>query len=203
MNELQEIFPTLIYETEFENFDKIQNEIYNAVMPYFNDIAGNDDYFSNGKLNRIIRTATFDLHKEEKIKPVVDFINQHAKKYWEACNFHTNVAPYITQMWSVLTEKDGFTAPHTHNPLPISGAFYVNATSNSGDLFLENPLEIVLGKQPLNLKYGPTIFTKQIQIKPGKLVMFPGWLRHHSKANNTDYKRMCISFNYGANIFYG
>ncbi len=204
MENLRSIFPTLIYEVDFPNFDSIQNQMFDSIIPYFDNVVGGyDDYYSSGKLKRIIRTNTFELHKDQRLKPIVDFINEHGKKYWEASNLHVPVDPYITHMWAVLSERDGFTAPHTHNPLPVAGAFYVNANEESGDLFLENPLELIIGKQPTKFTGGPTIYTERIAVKPGKLVLFPGWMRHHSTANNTDIKRICIAFNYGANVYYG
>jgi uncharacterized protein (TIGR02466 family) len=193
------IFPTLIYEVDFPNFEEIKEDVFNVVLPHFNDPFENKkrvDHFSDGTTIKTLSTK-FDVHKNPKLNFLVEFIETHCKIYWKDSGYTNTIDPYITVMWALLTSKGGFTAPHNHNPWPIGGAFYVNADNGTGDLFLENPLEMLLGKQPVDID-GPTIYTERIKVKSGKLVLFPGWMRHHSQTNTTDGQRMVLGFTAGS-----
>lgn len=198
-NHIREIFPTLIYEVEFPNFKEIQNDIFKVILPYFEDTFDERrvDYFSGSEVK--MRSTKFHLHKDPKLQQVVDFIETHCNEYWKMCGYTSKIDPYITVMWALLTNNGGFTASHNHNPWPIGGSFYIDADSNTGDLFLENPLEMLLGKQPVEID-GPTIYTERIKVKSGKLVLFPGWMRHHSQVNKTQTERMVLGFVAGSHL---
>jgi uncharacterized protein (TIGR02466 family) len=193
------IFPIPIYEVDFPDFNTVKDTVFQSVLPYFDDPYENKrrvDHFSDGETIKTLGTK-FEVHKEPNLQFLVDFIEHHCKIYWKECGYTNSVDPYITLMWGILTSKGGFTAPHNHNPWPIAGAFYVNADYGSGDLFLENPLEVLLGKQPIDMD-GPKIYTEKIRVKSGKLVLFPGWMRHHSQANTTNEQRLVLGFAAGS-----
>lgn len=188
------IFPINIYEAEYPNFHSVKDQLYRAILPYFDDPFENKrrvDRFSDGDIKTL--STKFEVHKDPALKDLVDFIEHHMRVYWKDCGYTDKIDPYITVMWALLTSKGGFTAPHNHNPWPIGGSFYINADTQSGDLYLENPLEILLGKQPVEID-GPTTYTERIPVSPGKLVLFPGWIRHHSLTNTLQDKRMVLGF---------
>jgi uncharacterized protein (TIGR02466 family) len=101
-------------------------------------------------------------------------------------------------MWANDIPPGGFTPAHNHNPVPVGGAFYINATPDKGNLYLEDPLEMVHGKAPRDYMHKPYLYTETITVKPGKLIMFPGWMRHHTRSNMTQENRYVLGFNIGA-----
>lgn len=192
---LKQIFSTLAYQTEFKDFDSEGTTV--ALKPHFEQLSRNDNGHVIDGSRPLERTLTFDLHKDPSLKHVVDFITHHAMEYWKACGYTTKYDPYITQMWAIQTKTGGFTPAHNHNPFPVSGAFYVYAPEGSGDLYLENPLEPLLGKMPYDMSWGPTSFDESVNVHTGKLVLFPGWCKHYSKPNGTPKTRTVIAFNFG------
>ena len=197
----RDIFPTKIYEAEFPNFEAIQEQILKAVMPYFDDPAPGNEYISGTGQDMIIRTNN-ELHKDPALKEIVEFIEFHGKAYWKELEFTTRVEPYIQQMWSNEIPPGGFTPAHNHNPAAIGGAFYLNAVPEMGNLYLEDPNELVQGKMPRDYMFKPYLYTETIKVKPGKLVMFPGWLHHHTRSNMTQENRYVIGYNFGAFIHF-
>lgn len=193
----RDIFPIKIYEVEFPNFESIQESIQAATAPYFSNPAAGNEYVSGEGAAMIIRTCN-DLHKDFAFKEVVEFIEFHSREYWKQLAYTKRVDPYILQMWANDIPPGGFTPAHNHNPVPIGGAFYINATPNKGNLYLEDPLEIVHGKAPRDYMHKPYLYTETITVKPGKLVMFPGWMRHHTRSNMSQENRYVIGFNIGA-----
>lgn len=192
-----EIFPTKIYEAYYDDFEIIQNDLLDIIKPHFENIADGNQYFNSDGTPCIIRTGNF-LHQDPKLKFIVDFVEFHLKEYWKSYNLTKRVDPYILSMWANNILPNGFTPSHNHNPVPIAGVFYINATSDQGDLFLENPLEIAEGRMPRDYSYNPLLLVEKIKVTPGKLVLFPGWLGHHTRSNMSKENRYVLGFNLGA-----
>jgi len=197
----RDIFPIKIYEAEFPNFDVIQERIKAAIIPYFDNPAPGNEYISGDGTAMIIRTCN-DLHKDPSFKEVSEFIEFHGREYWKQLSYTTRVDPYILQMWANDIPPGGFTPAHNHNPVPIGGAFYIDATLDKGNLYLEDPLEMVHGKAPRDFMHKPYLYTETITVKPGKLIMFPGWMRHHTRSNMSQENRYVIGYNFGSWISY-
>lgn len=195
------IFPVQIYEAEYEDFQSIQPEILSDLNAHFETPAKGNEYFNSDGTPSIIRTGNF-LHHDPKLKCIVDFIEFHLREYWKSYNLTKRVDPYILQMWANIVPPNGFTPSHNHNPVHIGGAFYVTASSNQGDLYLESPLEHVEGRMPRDYAHSPLLLVEKIKVSPGKIVLFPGWLDHHTRSNNSNENRIVIGFNLGAWLDY-
>jgi uncharacterized protein (TIGR02466 family) len=99
-------------------------------------------------------------------------------------------------MWANVTPKDGYIDSHLHGNMPFTGVLYIDASSEQGNLFIENPMEMVLMNQPI----GPDIkypLGEEITVKSGDLIMFPGYIRHSVKPNLSDRPRLILAFNIG------
>lgn len=193
----RDIFPTKIYEAEFPNFGNIQKKIIEATLPYFEKPADGNEYITGNGEAMIVRTGN-NLHKDPALREVVDFIEYHGREYWKQSELTSRIDPYVLQLWANCIPPGGFTPAHNHNPVPVAGAFYINAESEMGNLYLENPLEMIVGKQPRDYLHKPYLYTETITVKSGNLVMFPGWLRHHTRSNMTKENRYVFGFNIGA-----
>lgn len=207
MTKITNIFPQVIYETEYEKFDEIQNDVIKYISENFNsefinDYNGHDHPIRTGALTRIYdyfeyqeKNLTID---NSNLKSLTDWITVHGKEYWKILNLSTYLEPYILQLWATAVKKGGFVASHNHNPVPVSGVFYLKAEPKQGNLFLENPMDLVLGKSP-NKFTGrtPTRFNYEVEAWSGKLVLFPGWMKHFTMPNPTNEIRMSMAVNFG------
>jgi uncharacterized protein (TIGR02466 family) len=201
------IFSLPIYEVEIPNFSLIENDLFNYITQNFtsdfiNDYHEHDHPIRNGALTRIYDKFSYEKNGEkiadENFKKVFNFIDDHGKEYWKILGLSNMLNPYILQLWATVTKKGGFVASHNHNPVPISGVFYVKSTPVQGNLFLENPLDLVLGKSPRQVdSLTPTRLNYEVESKSGKLVLFPGWMKHFTRPNPTDEIRMSMAVNFG------
>jgi len=75
---------------------------------------------------------------------------------------------------------------HDHRSDVLSGVYYIKATGNEGNLRLINPLT-----------YDKFVGDSNFEIIPvtGKLVLFPGWLKHQILQNNSLNERISLAFN--------
>lgn len=201
------LFPSLVYEVEFPNFDQIQQQVIDTITKNFNS-EFNNEYHNHdhplrmGAVTRIYDFVTPDTARnelqDENLKNIFNFITEHGKEYWKILNLSKHLDPYILQLWATAVKRGGFIASHNHNPVPVSGVFYIKAEPRLGNLFLENPLDLVLGKSPYQTdERTPTRFNAEITASSGKLVLFPGWMKHFTKPNPYDELRMSMAVNFG------
>lgn len=198
-----DIFPVTIYETEFPNFSDIQKDVIdyvNSKLPKNSEenYSGHDHPIINGPIVMLFDKLNNEQIENPLIKSLHDFITIHGKNYWESLNFSNRLNPYILQLWANSVNKGGFVASHNHNPTPISGVFYINAEPRMGNLYLENPLDLILGRSVYNSETRtPKRFNYEIESVSGKLVLFPGWMKHFTKVNPTNENRMSMAVNFG------
>jgi len=93
--------------------------------------------------------------------------------------------------WITQTMPGEHAHNHTHGHNDLSGVYYIKTDNKDGNLFFNNPLTL------LTHSYSFEHIPQQLEYLPeeGKIVLFPGWLEHGVKTNNTDKERISISFN--------
>ena len=138
------------------------------------------------------------LHTEfpEETKEVVEFVEKCAKEYWLQCGYHQELEPFVFQMWANITPRGGYVDSHLHGNMPFTAVLYVDASPEQGNLFIENPMEMVLMNQPI----GPDVqypLGEEIAVNSGDFVMLPGYIRHSVRPNTTDKPRLILAFNLG------
>ena len=138
-----------------------------------------------------------DLNQDlvPNIKNIFQFIDLNIKYYWQQLGYKGR--PRLKYHWANVNFPDGATLMHDHAPSPLAGCFYVDVPENSGDLFLANPLEILLRYQPFeeqSIRHNEFPFDHRIEVSNGMLVMWPGYLVHRSGTNHSGKNRVLIGF---------
>lgn len=202
-----EIFAQTIYEVDYPDFEKVQEPLIKYISGNFNsefenEYYGHDQPIRSGALIKLYDSNTW-YHEgrtieDANLKSLFDWITEHSIEYWKTLNLSEHLTPYILQAWVTAVKRGGFVASHNHNPVPISGVFYLKADPTQGNLFLENPLDLLLGKNALNSSTKtPTRLNYEVEAMSGKLVLFPGWMKHFTRPNQTDNIRMSMAVNIG------
>jgi len=147
------------------------------------DIAADVGYSSFNHGNLIDNENFNDFFTA--ISPIItDFFNQlDFNQTWNFTNAWANVYPH-----------GSFVPHHNHGTAHWSGSYYVNAAENCGDLILLDPKEYALSNEPSFTKWRGNM-TFPISVVPGKLVIFPGYLKHETNPNLSLEDRVIISFN--------
>jgi uncharacterized protein (TIGR02466 family) len=142
-----------------------------------------------------------DLHKVLEYPELMSWIQEHVQRYWTALEYSRFVTPEIMHMWANLTPTGGNIIQHNHSPFEIAGSFYVDADPDRGSLVLVDPNEIIRGRLPYydshESKQGRYFFDHVVEPRPGKLVLFPGWLYHKTQKNPSDIPRVVLGLNAG------
>tara|TARA_B100001996_G_C18656029_1_gene591231 strand:- start:1492 stop:2058 length:567 start_codon:yes stop_codon:yes gene_type:complete len=174
---IKSIFETPLYETTIENISEVQNELLSAVKDIkfkSHPVWGNTIHLSDPSF-------TTDTIKENKLSKFKEELHRHIEPYSMNTPFFGNQYQ-IQNSWFVLMKKNNYSHIHNHGRSDISGVYYVQTSSEDGNIFFESPTQWDNGR---------------ITIKPevGKLLLFPSWLYHGVMNNTTDYPRISLSFN--------
>ena len=102
----------------------------------------------------------------------------------------------ITGMWSIINPTNASNARHIHSNNYISAAYYLKAPDNCGDIVFYDPRSANVIRRPIintMNKLNSNIF--RITPKEGLLVLFPSYIHHSVKSNESNEERIVISFN--------
>ena len=99
--------------------------------------------------------------------------------------------------WIHVTPPGEVTQYHDHKPSLLSGVYYLDKPEDSGDLvFIDvNPFH-EFSPRLLPGKSDPITCPEiSLEADEGTMLIFPGWLPHKVPRNNSDRRRVSISFN--------
>jgi len=179
------LFPTDIYEFRLEDedmwmSDKALDFIKTLEMSMYNYPAG-------------VRTSRGDIHKEEPMLPLIGFF--HDCLEYMRCDLALQVEELkISLSWANWAPgKSGAGHPlHRHPYSYLSGVYYF--TEGSRTVF-QDPVDIRnLDTLEIIRDHFDGPYEK-FEAEPGKLLIFPGWLRHFSEPQAREDDRFTMSFN--------
>tara|TARA_B100001996_G_scaffold167767_1_gene127879 strand:- start:382 stop:1002 length:621 start_codon:yes stop_codon:yes gene_type:complete len=102
----------------------------------------------------------------------------------------------ISGGWYNILPRDGYTKRHRHESSVISGAFYVELPEGDcGDFYMVSPLQPYMMCIHNIQQNEYSEYFHDAPIKESHLYLFPSWLEHGSRPNNTDGERITVSFN--------
>jgi hypothetical protein len=168
---LDNIFSVGIYHTKFEDLEMLAQ-------------ARNVVFSENIK----------NIHTHNEFKRLTEFVEQEAKKYWDMLGYYPDIYPKIWQSLATVKLAKGDMYPHNHCRSPLNATLYLEAHKGDGIIF-QNPLDLVLGSQPIKMPYKN--FLSSLEAQTGSLVLFPGWLKHYTQRNMSN--KLCITFSSALN----
>lgn len=191
-----DLFPTKIYKTKYTgNLEELKQLLEPVLADSFEKAKTNNQIAMRGAGISAFYVQR-DLHTLSITQPLVEFINKHINAYWKELGYTNKVRPKLLHMWANNYTTGAFIDTHNHAPIPIVGVFYLNKEPGVANLVIENPNDIVLNHQPVDL--GDTAykqFESEIDTESGDLVLFPGYLRHKTLPNTSNKNRIIIGIN--------
>ena len=192
--EIFKFFPEAIFKYKLEDFKNLNKEL----SEYVYKLQGEDK-------NGLVRSNKGGWHSENfelTIKGSIQnrfalILQKYILKVFQNNGWKTeNKNIRIKEMWAIINKTGDFNVIHTHPNCYLSAAYYVKAPEKCGRFQIENPN---IAKK----NYYPEIKTKNelnlqvagIEIEEGDLLIFPGYLPHKVRANESNEDRIVISFN--------
>ena len=142
----------------------------------------------------IVQTG-WNLHQEEKLQPLIEMIKECIEHWlYKVYQYQPYYTYEITQMWGNFQPPGANIYQHCHHNNVLAGVFYPKGDDGFPPLSFKRPPESIL--EPTFVQFNE--FNQgSYDIMPQKdmLLLFPAWLQHASKRNESDKNRLSYSFN--------
>ena len=186
---IEKVFSTPLYSTISENND-IQNEIGACIDKV------NFQYIEKwGKTHKISIVDAEDVIGHYELDHFKKFLNENIVEYCKQIGFQPK-EKYRLQSWFAKFNKDDYGHIHNHGHADISGVYYYKTNGDDGDLAFYTP--VINSETSTVFNVDTTWIHKPVV---GKLIMFPGYLKHGIFRNTTTSERISLSFNIDFNKF--
>ena len=185
-------FPTPVWTLQLDDYQSVNEKMYKFIkITQLKDQEGIKK--SN---NKGWHSKDFNMQENDPknfIKFILPAIEQVITDMnWEKQKQSIN----INNMWAIINTGGSANLRHQHGNSTISGAYYVRAPKNSGDIVFYDPRPAPVYTYPKAIN--PNFLNAQvngISPKEGALVLFPSYLDHSVNENLSNDERIVISFN--------
>ncbi len=181
-----DIFPTLIEEydlTSHPDLDTWKKHIRDSGKTNPHSLA----------VNGVSSHGGWDPLRDEIAHPMLFAFQQCLDDYSDKSGYFPSM---LSGSWYNILPPGGFTHRHRHEGSPLSGAFYVQLPEGDvGNLYMISPLTPYKMCEMHLLQTQYTQYEFDVPIKENHLYIFPSWLEHGSRLNNTQGDRITVSFN--------
>jgi len=150
-------------------------------------------------------------HSQNNLNCLPEFANFTTKvtaavqNYFDQLGYNPDWAAVCSDMWANVSSRYAYHRSHHHGDSLCSGVYYVQSNASSGRINFVDPREQAV-IQPYYteeaLREKNHTWSK-VHFEPisGRLILFPGWLRHDVDPNMSDAEgdagnRISISFNF-------
>ncbi len=192
MNKPNLLFPTPIWTIQFENYKIVNEEMYQFIK----NQQSNDQKGINKSNVKGWHSNDFELNDDEPQK-FIKFISNSIEQVMTDMKWEKNKQSVkINNMWAIINTGGSANLRHQHGNSTISGAYYVRAPKDSGDIVFYDPRPAPIYSHP-NVE-SPNLLNAQVNSitpKEGALVLFPSYLDHSVNENLSNEERIVISFN--------
>tara|TARA_B100000575_G_scaffold283458_1_gene276332 strand:- start:12 stop:608 length:597 start_codon:yes stop_codon:yes gene_type:complete len=186
------LFPTPVWTIQLENYESINELMYT----YIKTQQKNDEIGINKSNVKGWHSQDFDLN-DNVTQKFINFILPAIQQVMTDMDWEKNKQiAKINNMWAIVNTGGSGNLRHQHGNSTISGAYYVRAPINSGDIVFYDPRPAPVYSHPNVVN--PNLLNAQINgitPKEGALVLFPSYLDHSVNENKSDEERIVISFN--------
>ena len=184
-------FPTMIYIKDFPDSEKLNKYLEDHIMRW----SQNDKGVS--KTNAGGWHSSTDMNQKEKYNPLTRELFNMQEEIYQKENLSRK--PVLGNMWANINYPGNSNRPHLHPNSLFSGVYWIKTPIKSGNLMLYDPRPGVHTTMP-NRKEGklPSQLWREIHYEPkaGRCIMFPAWMWHEVKPNESNDTRISVSFNF-------
>ena len=184
-------FPTLVYVEDLPNAVELNQYLEQKITQWSQQNKG------VSKTNAGGWHSTTDMNRKEEYNVLTKELFNMQEEIFKK-EFLTQ-KPVLGNMWANINYPGNFNRPHLHPNSLFSGVYWVKTPEKSGNLMLYEPRPGVHTTMP-NRKEGklPPQLWREVHYQPiaGRIIMFPSWLWHEVKSNESNDTRISVSFNF-------
>ena len=184
-------FPTIIYIKDIPNAFQLNQYLEQKIIQWSQQNKG------VAKTNAGGWHSETDMNKKEEYNPLIkELFNMQHEIYQKE---KLDMKPVLGNMWANINYPGNYNRPHLHPNALFSGVYWVKVPPQSGNFMVYDPRTGVQVTMP-NRKKGalPSELWREVHYEPvaGRCIMFPAWLWHEVKPNESNDIRISVSFNF-------
>ena len=184
-------FPTMIYIKDFPDSEKLNKYLEPKIIQWSQQDKGVTKTNAGGWHSKT------DMNKKEEYNPLTrELFNMQDEIYQKE---PLSLKPVLGNMWANINYPGNFNRPHLHPNSLFSGVYWIKTPQNSGNFMIYEPRQGAQCTMP-NRKEGklPPELWREVHYEPvaGRCIMFPSWLWHEVKPNESNDTRISVSFNF-------
>ena len=184
-------FPTPVYIQEIPNAVKLNQYLEQKITQWSQQNKG------------VLKTNAGGWHSETNMNKKHEYdvltkelFNMQDEIYQKE---NLDLKPVLGNMWANINYPGNFNRPHLHPNSLFSGVYWIKTPQNSGNFMIYEPRQGAQCTMP-NRKEGklPPELWREVHYEPkaGRCIMFPSWLWHEVKPNESNQTRISVSFNF-------
>ena len=136
-----------------------------------------------------------DLHTRKELHDLNRFVMAAAEGVLDFLHIDYKSVT-ITGCWANISVPGAYHHEHSHPNNFLSAVYYIKAPEGGDAITFEDPRpQAHVIAPPVKKKSALTASTVTLDVKPGRLVLFPSWLKHAVAPNKSDEERWSVSFN--------
>ena len=184
-------FPTIIYIKDLPNALQLNQYLEQKIIQWSQQDKGEQKTNAGGW------HSTTDMNKKEEYNPLTkELFNMQDEIYKKE---HLSLKPVLGNMWANINYPGCYNRPHVHPNALFSGVYWIKAPQKSGNFMVYDPRPGVQMAMPdRKQKKLPSEYWREVHYEPraGTAIMFPAWLWHEVKPNQSNDIRISVSFNF-------
>jgi len=184
-------FPTMIYIKDLPDSEKLNKYLEDHIMRW----SQNDKGVS--KTNAGGWHSETNMNTKKEYNPLTtELFNMQEEIYQKE---KLNRKPVLGNMWANINYPGCFNRPHIHPNSLFSGVYFIKTPQKSGNLMVYDPRPGIQMSMPSRKKeqLQPELWREvHYEPKAGRCIMFPSWLWHEVKPNQSNDIRISVSFNF-------
>ena len=184
-----DLFPTFVEAYDLTSFIEEVGSFHDVVM---NAIEENKNSQHSLAVNGRSSHGGYDPLADPKSRPLLEIFRSCVEDYSAKV---MSCPTLITAGWYNVLPPGGFTKRHRHECSVVSGAFYVKLPEKSGNLYFVSPLQQY---RMCEMYLEPNWYQQyeaEMHLQESWLYLFPSWLEHGSRVNESEEDRVTVSFN--------
>tara|TARA_B100001094_G_scaffold295055_1_gene316099 strand:+ start:45 stop:725 length:681 start_codon:yes stop_codon:yes gene_type:complete len=186
------------FSTPIYTNDSFQTEYYNDIQKELMDVYRKTEFEKlegRPETSHSTSPSAFcnNVLKKYKCKHFLKFLNQEVQSYVKTFGNDIPLEYIIDSAWLTKTMKGEHALQHSHGSTDISGVYYLKTNGKDGNIFFQDPNSCMVGNLIMDLAVNVT--NCELPLQQGLIHMWPGYMSHGTRYNQTDDERLSLSFN--------
>jgi uncharacterized protein (TIGR02466 family) len=179
--------PIFIFDCEENQYENIDQEICQCYSK-INFLNGSNLDSINTQTSGPIHTS--QLIRDYDLKNLKNYISNSLKKVNEYIHGYDRYNYTFINSWMTRTTKSKLIQTHHHETIGISGVYYHRVDEKCGNIYFRS-FDKCFDISPLFKRTQDY----EVDVRSGRLLLFPSWFEHGTRSSNSDNERISIAFN--------